>query len=227
MTTAHTFSGPCCHVYQSPRKVVDPVATMFKYLEMFMTTCLMLMPTSWFFPTISASKYKSIEDLQELLEDPDHLPDDINEWLVYFPQAQPRARGGYTYTLVLLGFHEPFPKVIKAMVSWFQKMKFGLWKSLLQLEKPIALGWLLFSTSTIDKEVVCSKISLHISSIPVSFCWKMISVGTQGSIPQEQQMKALHLYINELDAAQTKPLLMNLYTSKPEPGHDFPLQIRM
>jgi len=55
----------------------------------------------------------------------------------------------------------------------------------------------------------------------------MISIGTQGSIPQEQQVKALHLYIDKLDAAQAKPLLMNLYTSKPELGHNFPLQIQM
>jgi len=108
------------------------------------------------------SKYELIEDLPELLDNVDNLPDDVDEWLVYCPQACPRARGSYTYTSVLLGFHEPFPKVIKAMASWFQKTKFGLWKSLLQLEKPTVLGWLLFSTSTMDEEVLRGKISLCI-----------------------------------------------------------------
>jgi len=55
----------------------------------------------------------------------------------------------------------------------------------------------------------------------------MISVGAQGLIPQEQLVKALHLYIDKLDVAQAKPLLMNLYSSKPKLGHNFPLQIRM
>jgi len=55
----------------------------------------------------------------------------------------------------------------------------------------------------------------------------MISISAQGSIPQEQQVKALHLYVNELDAAVAKPLLMNLYTSKPTPVHAFPLGIQM
>jgi len=55
----------------------------------------------------------------------------------------------------------------------------------------------------------------------------MISIGAQGSIPKAQQVKALHLYIDKLDATLTKPLLMELYTSKPAPGHVFPLHIRM
>jgi len=39
----------------------------------------------------------------------------------------------------------------------------------------------------------------------------MISIGTQGIILQEQKVKALHLYVDELDVAVAKPLLMNLY----------------
>jgi len=58
---------------------------------------------------------------------------------IYFPQAHPRARGGYTYMLVLLGLREPFPKVAKTTTSWFHKTKFGIWKLSLQSEKPVAL----------------------------------------------------------------------------------------
>jgi len=54
-----------------------------------------------------------------------------------------------------------------------------------------------------------------------------ISVGSQGTIPPEHQVKALHLYVDELDAAVVKPRLMELYTSKPSSGHAFPLGIRM
>jgi len=209
-----------------PEKPVDPVATMFEYLKLFTTNMLKADAQFLVFPH-NLSEYELTEDLLELLEDPDQLPYNVDKWLVYFLQAWTRARGSYTYMLVLLGFREPFPKVIKTIASWFWKTKFGLWKSLLQSEKPVALGWLLFSTSNMDKEVLCGKIFLQISSIPVGLCWKMISIGTQGSIPQEQQVKALHLYIDKLDAAQAKPLLMNLYTSKPELGHNFPLQIQM
>jgi len=75
--------------------------------------------------------------------------------------------------------------------------------------------------------VLQGEISQQIASIPVGLHWKMISLGTQGLIPKDQQVKALHLYVDELDAALAKPRLMDVYTSKPAPGHSFPLGIRM
>ncbi len=122
---------------------------------------------------------------------------------------------------------EPFPKIIKDTATWFWKTKFGLWKSSLQSEQPTSLGWLLFSTNTMDIKVLRGEISLWMASIPVGLRWKMISMGAQGSVPKEQQVKALHLYIDVLDVNLAKPQLMALYTSKPSPGHIFPLQIRM
>jgi len=199
---------------------------MFKHLETFMINMLEVDVYFTVFPH-NLSKYKSMEEMPKPIDDPDLLPNDVDKWLTYFPQAQPQARGGYTYTLVLLGFREPFPKIIKVTVSWFCKIKFGLWKSSLQSEKLVALGWLLFLTSTMDVEVLKGEVSLRILSIPVGLHWKMISMGAQGSIPQEQQVKALHLYINKLDAVLAKLLLMNLYTNKLAQGHTFPLHVHM
>jgi len=78
-----------------------------------------------------------------------------------------------------------------------------------------------------DIEVLHGEISLRIASILVGLQWKMISMGAQGSIPKEQQVKALHLYVNKLDIALAKPQLMEVYISKPAPGHTFPLHIWM
>jgi len=78
-----------------------------------------------------------------------------------------------------------------------------------------------------DIEVLRGEISLRIGSIPVGLRWKMISMGVQGSVPKAQQVKALHLYVDELDVVTAKPRLMEVYMSKPEPGHSFPLHIRM
>jgi len=197
---------------------------MFEYLEQFITHMLNADVHFSVFPH-NLSAYESLEDLPEPIEDPDHLPAEVDEWLEYFPGARPWARGGDTYTSVLIGMHEPFPKIIKDTATWFWKTKFGLWKSSLQSEQLTSLGWLLFSTNTMDTEVLRGEISLRMASIPVSLCWKMISMGTQGSVPKEQQVKALHLYVDALDVGLAKPRLTALYTSKPSPGHIFPLQI--
>jgi len=199
---------------------------MFEYLETFMTNMLDADSHFTVFPH-NISEYESIEDLPEPLDDWDNLLDDVDEWLVYFPQACPRVRGSYTYTSVLLGFHKPCSQGYQSNSIMVLKNEVWSVEIIATVRKPMVLGWLLFSTSTMDKEVLHGKISLCISLIPIGLCWKMISVSAQGSIPPEQQVKTLHLYVNKLDAAQEKPQLMNLYTSKPELGHDFPLQIRM
>jgi len=164
---------------------------MFEHLQNFMIHMLEADAHFTVFPH-NLSDYNSLEDLPEMLEDPDHIPGEVDKWLEYFPGARPRASGGNTYTLALLSFHEPFPTVIKATVMWLQKTKFGLWKLSLQSEKPISLGWLLFSTSTMDIDMLQGKISLRIGLIPVGLRWKMISMGTQGLVPKEQHVKALH-----------------------------------
>jgi len=141
-----------------PKNPEDPVATMFDHLERFMHNMLEADAHFTVFPH-NLSEYESIEDLPKPLEDPDQIPGEVEDWLEYFPGARPQAQGGYTYTSVLLGFQEPFPKVIKALASWFRKTKFGLWKSSLQSKKPVLLGWLLFLTSTMDVEVLQGEIS--------------------------------------------------------------------
>jgi len=55
----------------------------------------------------------------------------------------------------------------------------------------------------------------------------MILHSTQGTILKEQQIKALHIYVNELGMPMAKPLLMNLYASKMEEDHNFALGIQM
>ncbi len=55
----------------------------------------------------------------------------------------------------------------------------------------------------------------------------MISMGAQGLVPKEQQVKVLHLYIDKLDVTLAKLHLMEVYTSKLAPGHSFPLHIWM
>jgi len=206
-----------------PKNPVDPVAMMFEHLKTFVNN--ILKADAHFSAFLhNLSKLESIKDLPEPIKDPNQLLDEVKEWLEYFPGACPCARGGYTYTSVLVGLHEPFPKVVKATASWF---KFGIWKSSLQSEKPVSLGWLLFSASTMDVKVLSGDISLWLSLIPVGLQWKMISMGAQGSIPKAQQVKALHLYVDELDTTLAKPLLMELYTNKSAPGHAFLLHIQM
>jgi len=55
----------------------------------------------------------------------------------------------------------------------------------------------------------------------------MISLGTQGKTPKENQVHTLHVYINEMDVAVAKPQLTELYEGNASIGHIFPLHIQM
>jgi len=38
-----------------------------------------------------------------VLDDPECLPTEVNDWLVYFPQAKPHFQGSDMYMLALIG----------------------------------------------------------------------------------------------------------------------------
>jgi len=80
---------------------------------------------------------------------------------------------------------------------------------------------------TMDVELLCDAISDHLENIPVRLQWKTISHGSQGTILKNQQVKALHVLVDEFDVPMAKPLNLALYTSKPGADHKFPLHIRM
>jgi len=171
------------------------------------------------------SEYKLVEDFLPPIETPDNLPRDIDEWLIYFPQAKPRISGGNTYTTLLIGLSIPFPKLVKNLSMWMQNKRCSIWKAYLQSEQPTSLGWPLFSTQFMDIKLLKDAILDLIKNIPVGLHWKMISHGSQGAIPKEQQVKALHVLVDALDVPMAKLLITALYTNNPVADHQFPLHI--
>jgi len=76
-----------------------------------------------------------------------------------------------------------------------------------------------------DAELLKEAISDSIENILVGLHWKTISIRSQRPIPEAQQVRALHVYVDELDVQMAKPLLTALYASKTAEDHKFPLHI--
>jgi len=72
----------------------------------------------------------------------------------------------------------------------------------LQSEKLLLMGWLLFyqhyGHGNAKTSYLVPMIGLH---------WKMISMGTQGKIKVEDQIKALYIYVDKLDVKVGKRCL--------------------
>jgi len=81
------------------------------------------------------------------------------------------------------------------------------------------LGWLLFSTQSMDVELLKDAISNLIENIPVGLWWKTMSIGSEGQIPKDQQVKVLHILVDKLDVNMAKPFLTALYISKMAANH--------
>jgi len=134
------------------------------------------------------SRYKSVNDLPIPITDLESLPEEVDEWLQYFPGAKPRMKGGNMYMTLLLGISNPFVTFIKKLSPWCKEKKYGLWEASLQSEKPTSIGWLLFSTNTMDLLLLKEQISEHIQDIPVGLQWKMINMGIQGQVKESDQV---------------------------------------
>jgi len=205
---------------------MDLVSTMSKHLKKFIAQMLEENAHLAVFP-YDLSEFGSKEDLPEPINDLNVLLDNVNDWLQYFPQAQLCAHRGDMYMVLLIGMSIPFLKFVKNLAPWFKVNKFGLWPLTLQSEKPVSLSWLLFSTYRMDIEVLKGEISSAISGTPTGLHWKLINIGAQRLMHKEQQVWALRIYVDELDSALAKPLLMHLYLSRLEDGHTFPLNVWM
>jgi len=118
-------------------------------------------------------------------------------------------------------------KFMKELGDWFKETKFGLWEANIQMEAPVLVGWLLFSTNNTNTDIFKWKISKFTDNIPVGLHWKMISLGTQGKIAKESQVCTLQVYINRSGMQEAKPCLMTLYADNSSIKHQFLLHIYM
>jgi len=110
-------------------------------------------------------------------------------------------------------------------MDWFKETRYKLWKANIQTEALVSIEWLLFSTNNIITNILKWEISKFIEDIPVSLRWKMITLGTQGKIPKENQVRALHVYVDKLDVHMAKSRLLEVYAGNASTNHNSPLHI--
>jgi len=131
--TIHTSSGhPCNLQLPIPKDPINPMVAVYNALEEFVVQMAEEDPQFVVF-LYNLSNYKSMDDLPPPIETTDDLLDDIEEWLLYFPQAKPWISGSDMYMALLSGLSVSFPKVIKNLSDWMHSKCFGIWKAYLQL----------------------------------------------------------------------------------------------
>jgi hypothetical protein len=91
----------------------------------------------------------------------------------FFFNVSPRRNGGNLYVEVLMGSSKPWSELESELDFWLKDHQHGMWMRVLQHEKTIMLGWLLFSHSNLHFRALASAASEHLG-FPVDFRYRMI-----------------------------------------------------
>mmetsp|Transcript_18174 Transcript_18174/g.25679 ORF Transcript_18174/g.25679 Transcript_18174/m.25679 type:complete len:158 (-) Transcript_18174:235-708(-) len=101
----------------------------------------------------------------------------------------------------------PIADICKDILRWLKEEGHGMFEHMLQCEHTSEIGWLAWM---MEAYVLAEAISTAIG-IQVGLCWKMISTGTRGKIPQEQQVRALHVEVDSSYQMLAQKALLSTY----------------
>ena len=68
----------------------------------------------------------------------------------YFNRAQPLSKGGYSYCTIFAGTSLTFEEIGDEMNWWLRQESHGWWERPVQAEKVATIGWLLYSTISMN-----------------------------------------------------------------------------
>ena len=141
------------------------------------------------------------------------IPSRPSELENFFPRIR-FLRTGLTWYSGLRILHTvPIPELRKDMLPWLKEEGHGLFIRTLQAENIVDVGWLVYSTWEMETEALSAAISDTIK-IEVGLRWKMISLGIREKIPQEQQVRALHIEVSIENRMAAQKALLAVYGRK-------------
>jgi hypothetical protein len=106
--------------------------------------------------------------------------------------------------------------------TWLQESGTGLWRKRLQYKHTQTLGYLLYSTRSINTDLL-SEVLKNDHNLEVTFRYQVITTG-QGPIPEEQKVRALYVITSQQEYEQKRKELYKIYhpTTK-----KFPLALQL
>ena len=154
----------------------------------------------------------------------EELPDSLSEIQEYFNRAFPRKQGGALYVSVFLGHEQSFADMSRNFGWWFKGQGGGWYLKALQCEKSSVIGWLLYSTQEMDRELLAQEIFRR-TKVRVGLRFRAISVSARGQLRDEQLVRAIHVEIDDRNYYGDRARVEDLYQATREEG--FPLGIKL
>ena len=153
----------------------------------------------------------------------EELPETLSGIQEYFNRAFPRKQGGTIYVSVFLGHEKTFKEMSTDYGWWFSGHNCGWYLKALQCEKSVVIGWLLYSTIDMDRDLLAAEI-LKTTGVSVGLRFKTISVNSREQLRKEQMVGAIHIEIEDKNYYGNKMRVEDLYRATCD---EFPLGIKL
>ena len=171
------------------------------------------------YPWNNSAESRALPGLKKV----EDLPGTLSGIQEYFNRAFPRKQGGTIYVSVFLGHDKPFKEMNTDYGWWFSGHNCGWYLKALQCEKSVVIGWLLYSTIDMDRDLLAAEI-LRITGVTVGLRFRTISVNSREQLRKEQMVGAIHIEIDDKNYYGDKVRVEDLYRATQE---DFPLCIKL
>ena len=141
------------------------------------------------------------------------IPTRPSELEIFIPRIRYMKAGLTWYSGLRLLHSIPMPELRKDMLPWLKDEGHGLFTRTLQAENLVDVGWFVYSTWEMETDSLAAAISDFIK-IEIGLRWKMISLGIRERIPQEQQVRALHIEVAVENRLAAQRALLAVYGRK-------------
>jgi hypothetical protein len=162
------------------------------------------------------------------------FPNLLSPFRKYFPRTNPNTKGMTLYTSMLMAHNLPYEDIMENIRWWLNEKRYGMWKRQVQAESTKTVGYLLYSTRTLEPDYMKATVENIVNKdgrihkkhkkIELGFRWRVIPMGTQGKIKEEDLVRALHIECATEDYVLAKAILSDMYSAT---SVDFPGGIKM
>ena len=148
-----------------------------------------------------------------IIEDATDVPSRLDDLLIFHPKiyaGRPQQQN-ITYVKVHIGHEEKFESINTDIKYWLMSGNHGLYYNMLQAETTEKIGWLLYSTKSIDAGALAEDLYDKFE-IQVGLRWMTIDAGTKGKMPNDKKVFALHVEAIRSEKNTVKKALLKLYS---------------
>ena len=148
----------------------------------------------------------------DIIETSSDIPTKLNELSIYHPRFYPGRpqQEHILYAKVHFGHEDKFESISTDIKYWLMSGNHGFYHNMLQAEATETIGWLLYSTKSIDAGALAEDLYDKFE-VQVGLRWMTIDTGTKGKIPFDKKVFALHVEAIKKEKNTVKKALLQLY----------------